>query len=133
MRILIADDDSNNRTVLQGMLSGYGECDIVVTGKEALEAFIMAHEEKAHYGLICLDIMMPVMDGNEALRKMREYERENGLDGPAHEAKIVMATALDHPDDIVNAYHKGGCTSYLIKPITKKAVMEMLKDIGIVN
>ncbi|MBF0456316.1 MAG: response regulator [Nitrospirae bacterium] len=133
MRILIADDDSNNRTVLLGMLRSYGDCDIVVNGKEAFEAFVMAHDEKKPYELICLDIMMPVMDGNEALTKMRGYEEEMGLDMPQKEAKIVMTTALDHPDDIVKAYHKGGCTAYLIKPINKKAVMETLSDINVLN
>ncbi|MEO5360151.1 MAG: response regulator [Nitrospirota bacterium] len=133
MRILIADDDPNNRTVLQGMLTSYGDCDVVVTGKEAYEAFVMAHEEKQPYDLICLDIMMPVMDGNEALVKMREYEQKMGLTMPSQEAKIVMTTALDHPKDIIKAFYKGGCTAYLTKPITKKALVEQLKDIGVLN
>ncbi|MBF0457267.1 MAG: response regulator [Nitrospirae bacterium] len=133
MRILIADDDFNNRTVLQGMLTGYGDCDVVVTGKEALEAFILAHEEKNPYDLICLDIMMPVMDGNEALVKMRAYEEHMGLLVPSEQAKIVMTTALDHPKDIIKAFYKGGCTAYLTKPITKKALVEQLKDIGLLN
>ncbi|MBF0405303.1 MAG: response regulator [Nitrospirae bacterium] len=133
MRILIADDDPNNRTVLQGMLTSYGDCDVVVTGKEAYEAFVMAHEEKQPYDLICLDIMMPVMDGNEALMKMREYEQKMGLTMPSQEAKIVMTTALDHPKDIIKAFYKGGCTAYLTKPITKKALVEQLKDIGVLN
>ncbi|WP_420266336.1 response regulator [Candidatus Magnetominusculus dajiuhuensis] len=133
MRILIADDDSNNRTVLQGMLTSYGDCDVVVTGKEAFEAFVLAHEEKQPYDLICLDIMMPVMDGNEALMKMREYEQQQGLTMPSQEAKIVMTTALDHPKDIIKAFYKGGCTAYLTKPITKKALVEQLKDIGVLT
>ncbi|MCG6553426.1 MAG: response regulator [Candidatus Magnetominusculus sp. LBB02] len=130
MRILIADDDFNNRTVLQGMLTSYGDCDVVVTGKEAFEAFMMAHEEKQPYDLICLDIMMPVMDGNEALMSMRQYEEKIGLDIPTQGAKIMMTTALDHPRDIIKAFYKGGCTAYLTKPITKKALVEQLKDIG---
>ncbi|MBF0319663.1 MAG: response regulator [Nitrospirae bacterium] len=133
MKILIADDDLNNRTVLHGMLAGYGECDVVVTGKEAYEAFILAHEENKPYDLICLDIMMPVMDGNEALVKIRDYEKEMGLNVPSTEAKIVMTTALDHPKDIIKAFYKGGCTAYLTKPITKKALIEQLQDIGLLN
>lgn len=133
MKILIADDDDNNRTVLLGMLAGYGECDVVVTGKEAFEAFVMAHDDKQPYELICLDIMMPEMDGNEALKRMREFEEELGRDVLVREAKIVMTTALNQQSDIVNAYYKGGCTAYLIKPISKKAVVETLKDIGLLN
>ncbi|MBF0516950.1 MAG: response regulator [Nitrospirae bacterium] len=133
MKILIADDDDHNRTVLLGMLAGYGECDVVVTGKEAFEAFVMAHDDKQPYELICLDIMMPEMDGNEALKRMREFEEELGRDVLVREAKIVMTTALNQQSDIVNAYYKGGCTAYLIKPISKKAVVETLKDIGLLN
>ncbi|KWT82809.1 response regulator [Candidatus Magnetominusculus xianensis] len=133
MKILIADDDPNNRTVLQGMMAHYGDCDVVFNGKEAYEAFVMAHEEKQPYDLICLDIMMPIMDGNEALVKMRSFEEEVGIDMPSKEAKIVMTTALNQADDIVKAYHKGGCTAYLVKPVSKKAIAEMLTDIGILN
>ncbi|MBF0517196.1 MAG: response regulator [Nitrospirae bacterium] len=97
------------------------------------EAFVLAHEEKKPYDLICLDIMMPVMDGNEALMQMRQYEEQNGLTMPSQEAKIVMTTALDHPKDIIKAFYKGGCTAYLTKPITKKALVEQLKDIGVLN
>ncbi|MBF0403671.1 MAG: response regulator, partial [Nitrospirae bacterium] len=114
MRILITDDDIINCTILQTMLVSYGDCDIALNGKEAFEAFVLAHKEKKPYELIFLDIMMPVLDGCAALMKMRKYEAEMGLNTPSQEAKIVMATALDHPKDIMEAYDKGGCTAYLV-------------------
>ena len=48
---------------MASFLSKYGECDITVDGMEAVDAFMMALEDKEPYDLICLDIMMPVMDG----------------------------------------------------------------------
>ncbi|MCG6553765.1 MAG: response regulator [Candidatus Magnetominusculus sp. LBB02] len=133
MRILIADDDPKNCSVLQLRLKEYGDCDIVVNGKEAFEAFVLAHEEGNPYDLICLDIMMPVMDGNEACRKIRKYEEEMEIDMRLHEAKIVMTTALGDPTNITKAFHIDGCTAYLVKPISKTDVIEMLTNTGLLS
>ncbi len=58
MKILIAEDDLVSRSFLSRFLEKYGDCDLVVDGLEALDAFLMALKEKDPYRLICLDIMM---------------------------------------------------------------------------
>ena len=63
MRILIAEDDLVSRKFLFKFLSRYGECDLVVDGLEALDAFLISIKDDRHYDLICLDIMMPKVDG----------------------------------------------------------------------
>ena len=74
MRTLIVEDDFTNRMILRGFLSPYGECDIVIDGNEAIQAVKMAWEENKPYDLICMDIMMPNMDGQEAVTKIHEMK-----------------------------------------------------------
>lgn len=126
MRILIVEDELVSRLLLQKLLTVIGTCDIAVNGKEGIEAFTLAWKEKKPYGLICLDIMMPDMDGHEALRAIREREREMGIKGLREEVKILMTTALTDEKNVMDAFY-WGATEYLFKPITKKALFEKLK------
>ena len=63
MKILIVEDDFASRKFMMDYMSKYGECDGTVDGSEAVEAFMMAREDDEPYDLVCLDIMMPSMDG----------------------------------------------------------------------
>ena len=79
MRILLAEDDFATRKFMAGFLSKYGECDVTVDGMEAVDAFIMALEDGEPYDLVCLDIMMPVMDGYQALVGIRNLEKQRNI------------------------------------------------------
>ena len=132
MRILIVEDDFTSRALMQKMLAPYGECDVVVNGEEAVEAFSMALAEAEPYQLVCLDIMMPRMDGQMALRAIREIEKISGVT-PRSEAKIIMTSALDSPKEVMEAYYQGGCTGYLVKPIEKVRLQGLLAELGLVG
>ena len=93
MRILIAEDDLVSRNFLSKFLSKYGECDLVVDGLETIDAFLMAMKDKDPYELICLDIMMPKVDGVKSLKAIRDLERQYGITPDRH-VKIIMTTAL---------------------------------------
>ncbi len=71
MKTLIVDDDFVSRLVLQNVLMAYGEAHIAVNGKEAVEVFTVALRLGSPYDVICLDIMMPEMDGQDVLRSIR--------------------------------------------------------------
>ncbi len=131
MKILIAEDDFISRRILKEILAPYGDCDVVVDGKEAVQAFHMAIEENRPYDLICLDIMMPNTDGQEALKQIREIEKIAGIRGSA-EAKVIMVTALDDPKTVFQAFYKGGATSYIVKPIDKKKVIGEIRALGLI-
>ncbi|MEJ2202214.1 MAG: response regulator, partial [Desulfuromonadaceae bacterium] len=131
LRILIVEDDFTSRRLLQLMLAAYGTSDIAVDGVEALQAFDQAHAEKAPYELICLDIMMPKMDGQETLKQMRAKEKAMGID-PQYEAKILMTTCVDSPRSVIEAYYRGGCTSYLVKPIEKNKLLGLLEELDLI-
>jgi len=131
VKCLIVEDDFISRRVLKELLASSFDCDIAVNGEEAVTSFRLAHEGKRPYDLICMDIMMPGIDGQEALRSIREIERTLGV--PPHlEAKVIMTTALDDPRTVVRAYYKGGATSYIVKPISKQKLMRELRILGLV-
>jgi two-component system chemotaxis response regulator CheY len=75
-----------------------------------------------------MDIMMPGIDGQEAVLRIREMEKELGV--PPHmEVRIIMTSALDDPRSVVQAYYKGCATSYLVKPVRKQNLMAELRQL----
>ena len=67
------------------------------------------------------------MDGQQVLKTVRQMEKELGI-APKNEVKVIMTTALDSPRDVIEAYYRGGCTDYLVKPIEKKKLVEKLHE-----
>ncbi len=132
MKILIAEDDNISRRTIQKILSRFGTCDTVVDGAEAIEAFKLAWDDNAPYDLLCLDIMMPKVDGQQALKQIREIEKQMGIRG-RREAKVLMLTALDDPRSVVEAYYRGGATSYLVKPVEIEKLFYELKQLGLLD
>ncbi|MEN6474116.1 MAG: response regulator [Syntrophaceae bacterium] len=131
MKTLIVEDDFICRNVLQKFLSPYGESDIAVNGKEAVKAFTMAMQHNPRYDLICLDIMMPEMDGQAVLAAVRGIEKESGIGG--HDGvKIIMTTALSDPKNVMQSFREQ-CDGYLVKPIDKLKLMEMLAELKLVS
>jgi len=128
MRTLIVEDDFLNRFIIQKMLIPYGPCDIAVNGEEAIRAFEISVNEGMPYDLICMDIMMPEMDGKTALLNIRQKEKEMQVK-PSAEVKVAMITALDAPADVVESFYKCGCSTYLVKPIERHKIKEMLKEL----
>ncbi len=124
MKVLIAEDDFTNRLILQGILQAYGAVHIAVNGREAVEAVRMAMDEREPYDLICLDIMMPEMDGQTALREIRAMEKEFGV-FEQNQVKIVMITALADSGNVMAAILEH-CNGYLLKPLHKASVLEHL-------
>ncbi len=132
MHILIAEDDFTSRRLLQNILAPYGESMTTANGEEAVEAFTLALEQGKPFDLVCMDIMMPVKDGQQAVREMRAEERRHGVK-PAEEAKIIMITALGDPRNVVDAYYKGGAALYLTKPIDVRAFLDAVRSLGLIT
>ena len=130
MKILLAEDDYVTRKAMDSFLSKYGECDVTVDGMEAVDAFMLALEEEEPYDLVCLDIMMPVMDGYQALMGIRNLEKERQI--PADQAvKVIMTTALNDEKNVKMAFELG-CTVYSGKPIDQARFEQALKKLGLI-
>jgi two-component system chemotaxis response regulator CheY len=131
MKILIAEDDLIGRKLLEKFLSKYGECHIAVDGIEALESFIEAYEQKISYDLMCLDIMMPKLDGLKVLQSARNYEKKNSID-KNNQTKIIMTTALNDKKTVEQSY-KLGCDGYAWKPIDLDKFEEVLIKLNLTD
>lgn len=132
LKILIVDDSKTSRLALESILAPFAECDVAGDGVDALKAFSLAWERGDPYRLICMDIMMPHLDGIQALKMIRKMEREMGVlksDG----VKVIMITSIDNPLFIFEAYHRGGANAYLYKPVDKAKLLDELKRLEIIT
>ncbi len=131
MKTLVVEDDFTSRLLLQEILKNYGPCHAASNGKEAMEAVRTAINSGEPYDLICLDIMMPEMDGQEALQQIRALEETKGIIAITG-AKIIMTTAL-HDSKNIFASFKGQCDVYLTKPVDKAKLLDELRKLKLIE
>ena len=130
MKTLVVEDDFTSRLLLQELLKSFGEVHAAVNGKEAVMAVEKAFTAGEPYDLVCLDIMMPEMDGHQALAKIRSLEEARGTVS-SEGMKIIMTTALDDVKSVSAAYEKL-CDGYLVKPIDKTKLTAQLKELHLI-
>jgi len=132
MRCLVVDDDSFGRELLTCFLTEYAEVvDTAKDGAEAVRLFNRALQDGHPYHFICLDILMPVMNGQEALKQMRELEKDVGV-GNHQGAIIIMTTALSSLKEIQKAIWQGDCNNYLVKPISQVDLLALLHKYNLI-
>jgi two-component system chemotaxis response regulator CheY len=130
MRTLIVEDDFTSRLLLQTFLASYGECHVAINGREAVEAFRSSQQNGKPYNLICMDIMMPEMDGQEALKKIRDCEELTGILSSSG-VKIIMVTALDDVKNVTSSF-RSLCDAYVFKPVDTNQLLNHLKSLALV-
>ncbi len=129
MKILIADDDENCRALLEGYLSRFGEIQFAATGGDAVRAVEESIKEQSRFDLVCLDIMMPEVDGINALGQIRKLEEVHGIGGLAG-VKVIMTTALGDIKNVLSAFRQG-CEAYVVKPFDREQLYTRLREVGI--
>ena len=115
-KILLVDDDMRNIFALTGALEQKGA--VIVVGRNGFEA-ISKLDETPDIDLVLMDIMMPVMDGLEATRRIRADERFQKL-------PIIAVTAKAMKDDQEQCL-KAGASDYLAKPIDIDRLYSLLR------
>jgi len=117
LRVLVADDDEFNRLVLQRYLpSPPLKVTLAVNGRAAVDAAAREWPD-----VVLLDLEMPVMDGYEAARRLRNLERDE------HRKKIlIVAISSNDEDAIVRRALDAGCDKYLVKPAPRELLLQML-------
>ncbi len=112
-------------------LQDYGQCDTADNGLETIDKYIEALKAGQPYDMMCLDIMMPKVDGLMVLKLVREMEALNQV-ASEHQAKIIMMTAIAEMDYVDQAFELG-CDAYASKPIEMAQVQEVMQDLGLIS
>lgn len=129
MKILIVDDEVVFRDLLEDMLQPYGTIITANDGLEAVNLFQKSMDSENPFDLVMLDINMPKMDGQQALKQIRQLEKQKygvSLDLKEY-AIIIMQTSLDHPIHLIEAFQQGHCNGYIMKPVKQEEMVEKLK------
>ena len=113
-RILIAEDNDSNFILMSYILKKYYAYDRAKNGKEAVEKM-----KAGHFDLVLMDIKMPIMDGLEATKAIREFNTD---------VPIVALTANAFDSDR-QAAMDAGCNDFLSKPVSSDICLETLKKI----
>lgn len=137
MRMLLADDDLVGRITLQEMLTPYGVVHVAVNGVEAITAVRHALTAGKPYDLILMDLLMPVMGGQQALSEIRALERKrNGADAPG--AKVILVTGLHAKNGAGRVGQKllqqmqEQSDGHLEKPVAQRALTKLLQKLGLI-
>src|SRR5580698_4146443 len=109
-RLLVVDDDANNRAALARRLTQHGyEVETVGDGPHALAGI-----PDGHYDLVLLDYMMPGMNGIEVLRRLRNRYSQSEL-------PVIMVTGVDQSQTVVEALRLGA-NDYVVEPVDSQVV-----------
>ncbi len=118
VRVLLAEDNELNAEIAEFVLGQAGvEAELAVNGREALEMF--EESEPGHYDAILMDVMMPVMDGYTAARRIRATSREDA------DLPIIAMTANAFAEDRIKAAN-AGMNEHLSKPLDSEKLMRTL-------
>jgi CheY-like chemotaxis protein len=119
-RILIVDDNANNRRVLEVLLDHVGaETRAAENGQEALDAW-----RANDFDAIIMDIQMPVMDGLAATRAIRAAEQRDGL----RRTPIIFVSANAMPEHVAATQAAGG-DGHIAKPVAAEKLFSALSNL----
>jgi CheY-like chemotaxis protein len=113
-RLLIADDVAPNRAMLVDLLHGVGF--IVAAASNGLECLVLLDSFKPD--LVVMDVMMPVMDGNETIRRIRRMAQWHGL-------PVIAVTASASREDEARC-REAGADAFLSKPVDHDALLHTI-------
>lgn len=130
MRILIVEDDQASMLVLNTYLSQFGKVATATDGEAGVAAFQKALADGDPFHLVCLDIMMPKLDGQGALKRIRAIEKELNIPAPKA-TKVIMTTALGDRENLLEALPQ--CDAYLQKPVDRAQLLFYIKRFGLLN
>ena len=129
LRILLAEDSDDNVLLLQAYLrESPHHLERVENGEEAVERFQQAGRGEESFDLVLMDVQMPVMDGYEATRRIRAWEREQGREP----LPVIALTAHAMKEDHARS-KAAGCNEHLCKPIRKAEFLRALNRYALVN
>lgn len=131
-RVLIVDDSRYQRHLIAQALEGMFSPDQAADGREAVVLFTDALAAGTPYDLVVMDILMPELNGHDALSAIRRLEAERGLPAEKH-VPAVMLSSLDDPTNMLRAQYESGAQAYVTKPFTVATLLEALISLGLAD
>jgi two-component system chemotaxis response regulator CheY len=132
LRVLIVEDEPVNREFLKLSLRGLGDCQAVVRGEDAVCAQQEALERNQPFDVVFLDIMLPGINGLQALEQLRALEDRHGVP-PERRVPVIVTTTLDDDKAASRAFIHGQALSYMTKPFRAAQVREELSKLGLLG
>lgn len=132
-RYLLVDDEEISLSMLEFGFSEFGECATAGNGQEALSLYLKAREEGKPYDLVCTDITMPVMDGLELIRGIREYEHALASTEEASRTVIFVISVNDSAQDMEHALLDCDSDDYIVKPIRRDMLENLLEKYRLID
>lgn len=129
MRFLLIEDQKDVRNLMQAFLAEFGSCDMAEDGIEGLSTVLKSIEENTPYDAIFLDIMMPKLEGQQVLQKIRELEDAKNI-APPNTVTVIMASALGDSENVMEAF-KSQADAYLVKPVLRDKLISTMKKAGL--
>lgn len=127
LHFLVADDNKTMRMLVTKLMDQLGyDCDLVVNGNEAVEAYMRGHPV---YQCILMDVSMPVMDGIAAMRLIRTFESENNLE-PSNIVALTTGIQTLFAEDR-DRMRKLGFTTALRKPFRVNDLNSLVDELGL--
>ncbi len=118
-RALLVEDNDLNLEIALMMLQDMGiECEVARNGQEAVDMF--AASAPGHYDLVFMDVMMPVMDGLEAARRIR------AIGGDYAEGVAILAMTANAFADDVRASLDAGMDGHITKPLDRETIEDAI-------
>jgi two-component system chemotaxis response regulator CheY len=125
MRALVVDDELVIRKYLETVLSRFGTCDSAADGLEGVDLYLAAEKKGEPYDLLVMDIMMPKLDGLQALERIHEASASK-----QHRCRVIMLSCLADARQFQFACNDGMADIYLTKPIEVGGLLKALRDLG---
>jgi two-component system chemotaxis response regulator CheY len=129
-RFLVVEDEGMSRLMLSEFLAEYALCDVAENGKEGLRLFEQSLSSGEPYHLICIDLVMPEMNGLALIRKIKELEKSHHLTSE-YCAKIFVITSSDSTWDRADLLLENLCDDYIVKPFDRVALLASLRSNGL--
>ncbi len=131
-RFLIVEDEALSRTILNTFFSEFASCDTAENGYEALALFKKAILDGNPYDLICTDLTMPVLDGYELIKKIRESEEGLPIKNYMR-TKIFAISVSDSTADMTHALLECDCDDYIVKPFQREQLKYILEKYSLLD
>jgi signal transduction histidine kinase/CheY-like chemotaxis protein len=120
-KVLIVDDSINNIKIVQSFLKGFSfQIDYALSGSEAIKI-----SQETEYDLIFMDMQMPEMSGEEATRRIREFEFKK----LSKSSSIIVALTANAFKEDMNTMFEAGCNEFLTKPINKIELIDYIQRV----